>query len=155
MHISNITDMKNEFNVNVGLSDHSMGSLAAVVAVAAGATVVEKHICLSRTIKNPDSAFSMEIEEFAKMVEDVHNAVTIKGDVKYGPNPGELKNLKFRRSLFAVKDIKKGERFTSENVRSIRPSNGIKPKYYSKLLTKTAKRDIPYGNPILMEDYED
>lgn len=155
MHIANIADMKSKFNVEVGLSDHSMGSLAAIVAVSSGATVVEKHICLSRAIKNPDSEFSMEIEEFGQMIEDVHNAITIKGDVKYGPNPGEMKNLKFRRSLFAVKEIKKGDTFTSENVRSIRPSNGIKPKYFSGLLGKKAKRDIPYGTPILMEDYED
>ena len=155
MHVSNIPDMKEKFNVEVGLSDHSMGSIAAVVAVSLGASVIEKHICLSRAIKNPDSAFSMEIDEFAKMIEDVHNAVSIKGAVKYGPNPNELKNLKFRRSLFAVKDIKKGEKFTKDNVRSIRPSNGIKPKYLNKLLTMEAKRDIKYGTPILMEDYEE
>ena len=155
MHISNIVDMKKRFNVEVGLSDHSMGSLAAVVAVSTGATIIEKHICLSRKIKNPDSAFSMEIEEFKSMIQDVHNAVQIKGEVKYGPNPGEIKNLRFRRSLFAVKDIKKGEPFTVQNIRSIRPSDGIKPKYYSKLLTKTAKRDIPFGSPITIEDYED
>ena len=154
MHVANIRDMKQKYGVEVGLSDHSMGSLAAVVAVSTGATVIEKHICLSREIKNPDSAFSMEIEEFGNMIKDVHDAITIIGDVKYGPNPGEMKNLKFRRSLFAVKDIKKGEPFTSENVRSIRPSNGIKPRYYSALLTKKAKRDIPYGTPILIEDYE-
>ena len=155
MHIANIADMKNKFKVEVGLSDHSMGSLAAVVAVASGATVVEKHICLSRAIKNPDSAFSMEVSEFGKMVEDVHNAVKIKGTVKYGPNPSEIKNLKFRRSLFAVKDIKAGEAFTEENVRSIRPSSGIKPKHLEALLSKKAKRDIPYGTPIMTEDYED
>ena len=155
MHVANIEDMKKRFNVNVGLSDHSMGSLAAIVAVSTGATVIEKHICLSRSIKNPDSAFSMEIDEFAQMIKDVHNAITIKGNVKYGPNPGELKNLRFRRSLFAVKDIKKGERFTLENVRSIRPSDGIKPKFLGMLLTKVAKRDIPYGTPILLDDYED
>ena len=155
MHVANILDMKNKFGVEVGLSDHSMGSLAAVVAASIGASVIEKHICLSREIKNPDSAFSMEIEEFAQMIKDVHDAITIKGNVKYGPNPGEVKNLRFRRSLFAVKDIKKGEQFTKDNVRSIRPSDGIKPKYYSSLLNKKAKRDIKYGNPITAEDYED
>ena len=155
MHIANIEEMKKEFGVEVGLSDHSMGSIASVVAIAKGAVVIEKHICLSRKIKNPDSAFSMEIEEFEQLIKDCHAAKEIVGEVRFGPTKNEEKNLKFRRSLFAVKDIKKGERFTSENVRSIRPSNGIKPKYYSKLLTKKAKRDISYGTPILMEDYED
>ena len=155
MHIANIEEMKKEFGVEVGLSDHSMGSIASVVAIVKGAVVIEKHICLSRKIKNPDSAFSMEIEEFEQLIKDCHAAKEIVGEVRFGPTKNEEKNLKFRRSLFAVKDIKKGERFTSENVRSIRPSNGIKPKYYSKLLTKKAKRDISYGAPILMEDYED
>ena len=155
MHIANIADMRRKYNVEVGLSDHSMGSLASVVAVSTGATVIEKHICLSRSIKNPDSAFSMEIEEFGKMIEDVHNAITIIGDIKYGPNPGEMKNLKFRRSLFAVKNIKKGEKFTSDNVRSIRPSNGIKPKYYDELIGKVSTRDIKRGEPIIMDDLND
>ena len=155
MHLANIEEMKNTFNVNVGLSDHSMGSLASVVAIGKGATVIEKHICLSRKIKNPDSAFSMEIEEFEQLIKDCASAKKIIGNVHFGPSANEEKNLKFRRSLFAVKDIKKGERFTEENVRSIRPSDGIKPKYYSTLLGKTAKRDIPYGTPILVKDYED
>lgn len=155
MHVANIEEMKKEFGVEVGLSDHSMGSIASIVAVAKGATVIEKHICLSRKIKNPDSAFSMEIEEFENLIKDCRAAKEIVGEVFFGPNENEKKNLKFRRSLFAVKEIKKGEPFTKDNVRSIRPSNGIKPKYYSKLLNKTAKRDIPYGTPILMEDYED
>lgn len=152
MHISNIADMKNKYKVNVGLSDHSMGSLASIVAVSSGATVIEKHICISRTIKNPDSAFSMEIDEFEQLIKDVHNAITIIGNVKYGPNPGELKNLKFRRSLFVVKDIKKGEEFTRENIRSIRPSNGLKPIFMSQVIGKKAANDLKYGTPLREED---
>ena len=133
MHLANIPDMARRFQVPVGLSDHSMGSLAAVVGVSLGACVVEKHVCLSRAIKNPDSEFSMEMPEFARMVRDIRDAERIRGTAFYGPAPGET-DIKFRRSLFAVRDIKAGEPFTAENVRSIRPGQGLPPKYYQTLL---------------------
>ena len=152
MHIANIPDMREKFRVPVGLSDHSAGDIAAIVAVSMGACVVEKHMCLSRNIPNPDAAFSMEPAEFKKMVDDIRDALEIKGNVQYGPTEKEEDNLKFRRSLFAVKEIHVGDTFTEENVRSIRPSNGLKPIYLKELLGKKAKRDIPYGMPILEED---
>ena len=152
MHIANIPDMREKFRVPVGLSDHSAGDIAAIVAVSMGACVVEKHMCLSRNIPNPDAAFSMEPAEFKKMVDDIRDALEIKGKVQYGPTEKEEDNLKFRRSLFAVKEIHAGDTFTEENVRSIRPSNGRKPIYLKELLGKKAKRDIPYGMPILEED---
>ena len=152
MHIANIPDMREKFRVPVGLSDHSAGDIAAIVAVSMGACVVEKHMCLSRNIPNPDAAFSMEPAEFKKMVDDIRDALEIKGNVQYGPTEKEEDNLKFRRSLFAVKEIYVGDTFTEENVRSIRPSNGLKPIYLKELLGKKAKRDIPYGTPILEED---
>ena len=152
MHIANIPDMREKFRVPVGLSDHSAGDIAAIVAVSMGACVVEKHMCLSRSIPNPDAAFSMEPAEFKKMVDDIRDALEIKGNVQYGPTEKEEDNLKFRRSLFAVKEIHVGDTFTEENVRSIRPSNGLKPIYLKELLGKKAKRDIPYGMPILEED---
>ncbi len=148
MHLANIPDMKKKFEVTIGLSDHSMGDLAAITAVGLGAKIIEKHMCLSRDIPNPDSAFSMEPAEFAKMVEDCDNAARICGSIHYGPNPGEAGNLNFRRSLFAVKDIKAGEAFTKENIRSVRPARGLEPKYYSQLLGRTAKVDLPFGTPI-------
>lgn len=147
MHLSNIPDMAQQFQVPVGLSDHSMGSLAAVVGVSLGACVVEKHVCLSRAIKNPDSEFSMEVSEFSQMVRDIRSAEQIRGQVQYGPLPGEG-NVIFRRSLFAVKDIKKGEPFTAENVRSIRPGNGVSPKHYGEFLGKLAIKDIGRGTPM-------
>ena len=152
MHIANIPDMREKFRVPVGLSDHSAGDIAAIVAVSMGACVVEKHMCLSRNIPNPDAAFSMEPAEFKKMVDDIRDALEIKGKVQYGPTEKEEDNLKFRRSLFAVKEIHAGDTFTEENVRSIRPGNGLKPIYLKELLGKKAKRDIPYGMPILEED---
>ena len=147
MHLSNIPDMAGRFQAPVGLSDHSIGSLAAVVGVSLGACVVEKHVCLSREIKNPDSEFSMEMPEFAQMVRDIRAAEQIRGQIKYGPLPGEG-NVIFRRSLFAVRDIKKGEAFTTENMRSIRPGQGLAPKYYSEILGRRAEKDIRRGEPV-------
>ncbi|WP_295089947.1 pseudaminic acid synthase [Ruminococcus sp.] len=150
MHIANIPDMKNRFGVNVGLSDHSAGSIAAVVAVAQGACVIEKHIRLEG-VESADSQFSMTMEEFADMVMAVKNAKQIVGDVYYGPTEGEKNSLVFRRSLYAVKDIKAGERFTSENVRSIRPAFGLKPKNIGNVIGKIAVTDIVKGTPIETE----
>lgn len=151
MHLANIPDMMERFHVPVGLSDHSMGSIGSVVGVSLGASVVEKHVCLSREIKNPDSEFSMEMQEFEQMVRNVKDAVRIRGNVSYGPTHGETGNAKFRRSLFAVKNIRAGEELTSENIRSIRPAQGLKPKYYREIIGKKAVRDIVRGEPVSME----
>lgn len=148
MNIATIPDMKTRFGVPVGLSDHSMGSIGAVVGVSLGACVVEKHFCLSRAIKNPDSAFSMEPEEFATMVRDIRAAAQIRGRVSYELTESEKASTVFRRSIFAIRDIAEGEPFTRENVRVIRPSNGIAPKHYAQLLAKSAKRTYTAGNPI-------
>ena len=152
MHLSVISDMQKRFGVPIGLSDHSMGSLAPVAAVALGAKVIEKHVCLSRKIENPDAAFSMEIEEFAKMVQDVRNTEKMLGQPTYELTEQEKSSLPIRRSLAAVKPIAQGELFTEENVRSIRPAIGIKPKYYSALLGKKAKKAYAFGDPIGMSE---
>lgn len=153
MHLSTIPDMMDKFHVPVGLSDHSAGSLGAVVGVTLGACVIEKHVKLPG-VDSPDAGFSMEMADFAQMVQDVRNAAQIKGEVKYGPNDGEMENLKLRRSLFCVKDIMAGEEITPENVRSIRPGTGLKPKYYSEILGKKTKKNIRFGKPIQWEDLE-
>ncbi len=150
MHIANIPDMIRRYRVKVGLSDHSEGSIASVVAVSMGACVIEKHVKLDG-VESPDSKFSMRIDSFANMVKAVRDAKTIVGDVKYGPTEGEYDNLRFRRSLFAVKNIKAGEKITSDNVRSIRPSMGLSPKYMSKIVGKRAITDIKYGTPISID----
>lgn len=147
MHIANIPDMISRFGVKVGLSDHSAGSIAAVVAVSMGACVIEKHVKLDG-VESADSKFSMSMEEFADMVKAVRDAKVIAGEVKYGPTEGEQGNLKFRRSLFAVKDIKEGEKITTENVRSIRPSTGMKPKMMSSIIGKIARKEIAFGTPL-------
>jgi pseudaminic acid synthase len=148
MNVSVIAEMKVRFGLPIGLSDHSMGSLASVVAVSMGAQVIEKHVCLNKEIESADAGFSMEMEEFRQLVKDIHNAVIVKGSPTYQLTEHEKSGLKGRRSLFAIRDIKKGEAFTMENVRSIRPSDGLKPKYYKELLTKTAKKGYEYGDPI-------
>ena len=152
MHLANIPDMAQRFGVPVGLSDHSMGNLAAVVGVSLGACVVEKHVCISRAIKNPDSEFSMEMEEFAQMVKDTRAANRIAQGPDYSLTAGEKNSLVFRRSLFAVEAIRKGEPFMESNIRSVRPSSGLPPKFYRSLLGKKAARDIEPGTPLQEED---
>ncbi len=147
MHLANIPDMQKRFGTPVGLSDHSAGSLAAVVGVTLGACVIEKHLKLDG-VESADSGFSMTIQEFAQMVRDVHSAAAIRGGVYYGPTPGEQGNLALRRSLFAVKAIKKGEPFTKENVRSIRPAQGLAPKWLDTVIGRCASRDIAFGEPL-------
>ena len=154
MHIANIPDMINRFGIKVGLSDHSAGSIASVVAVSIGACVIEKHVKLDG-VESADSKFSMSMDDFAEMVQAVRDAKLIAGTVQYGPTEGEQGNLKFRRSLFAVKDIKAGEKITVDNVRSIRPSTGMKPKMMSYIIGKSAKKDIAFGTPLSDEMIED
>ena len=148
MNLRTMQDIGERFGVTVGLSDHSAGSVGAVTAVALGGRIIEKHICLDRNIETADSHFSMEPAEFAQMVKDIRQAEKAIGTVKYGPSPQEEASRNFRKSIFVVKDMKKGESFTPENIRVIRPGYGMEPKYYEDILGKTAKCDIEYGTPL-------
>ena len=136
------------FGCRVGLSDHTLGIGAAVASIALGGTVIEKHFTLSRADGGVDSAFSMEPDEFAQLVRECRTAYEALGEICYEPQDQEKKSLIFRRSLYVVKDMKKGERFTSENVRSIRPGMGLPPKCYDVVLGKVANRDITRGTPM-------
>lgn len=149
-----IPDMIQRFNCKVGLSDHTMGDTCACAAVALGAQVIEKHFIIDRSIGGPDSAFSMEAEEFALMVKRIRETEESLGQVSYELSELSKKSRKFSRSLFAVKDIQKGDVFTEENVRSIRPGNGISPKYISEILGKKSKISIKKGTPIKFEFYK-
>ena len=153
MHLGNIPDMVKRFNVPVGLSDHSAGSLGAVVGVTLGACVVEKHVKLEG-VESADSKFSMAMDEFSQMVQDIRNAEQIARGPDYTLTEGEQKQTVFRRSLFAVEDIAIGEQFHEGNVRSIRPGYGIAPRHMDRLKGKTAKRDIKKGSPITLSDLE-
>lgn len=146
MHLGNIPDMKQRFHLPVGLSDHSAGSLGAVVGVTLGACVVEKHVKLP-DVGSVDSKFSMEISEFAQMVKDVRNAKLIAKGPDYTLTVGEKASTVFRRSLFAVKDIKSDEQISRENVRSIRPGYGVKPKYGERIYGSCGL-EIKKGEPI-------
>ncbi len=151
MHLKTIVDMKERFDIPIGLSDHSMGSLGATVAVALGANVIEKHFCLSREIENPDASFSMTKEEFAKMVEDVRNTEKAMGVATYGVSKQEESSMVFRRSVFVTKNMKKGDIFDESNLRIIRPGYGVKPKYYKDILGQKTNRDIEEGTPFDFE----
>lgn len=150
MNLKTMQNMGETFGVPVGLSDHSMGSVGAVTAVALGAKIIEKHFCLDRSIENPDSSFSMNPAEFKQMVADIRQAEKAIGSIKYGPSKQEETNVIFRRSIFCVKDIKKGERLTEENVRVIRPGYGLAPKFYPEILGQVALRDIERGTPLTL-----
>jgi pseudaminic acid synthase len=152
MNLSTITDMKKRFDIPIGLSDHSMGAFSAATAVALGANIIEKHFCISRAIKNPDSTFSMEPDEFRDMVNQVREVEKALGKVSYGVSKQEETNACFRRSLFVVEDIAKGEAITPDNIRSIRPAYGLKPKYYKEVLGKHVTRDLKRGTPLSFED---
>lgn len=152
MNLATISDMIKRFQVPVGLSDHTMGHLAACTAVAMGASIIEKHFCISRRDDNPDASFSMEPKEFCEMVNNIRDVEKAMGQVKYGPSEQEKKSIVFRKSIFAVADIKAGETLTEHNIRVIRPGYGIKPKFWDKVLGKVAKSDIQRGMPLRFED---
>lgn len=148
MNLATMVNMKEIFGVPVGLSDHSMGSVGAVAAVALRASVIEKHFCLDREIENPDASFSMNPDEFKQMVLDIRQAERAIGRVKYGISAQEADSSIFRKSLFCVQDIRKGETLTEENVRVIRPGYGLPPRFYQDILGKIASRDIKKGTPL-------
>lgn len=151
MNLRTIPHLGEKFGVPVGLSDHSLDVAVPVAAVALGACIVEKHFTLSRNLPSPDSAFSIEPHEFKAMVEAVRMAEKALGKVKYNVSEQEAKSLVFRRSLYVVKDVKAGEIFTEENIRSIRPSLGLPPRHLKEILGKRASQDIKKGTPLSWE----
>jgi pseudaminic acid synthase len=148
MNLRTIPHLADTFGVPVGLSDHTLGIAVPIAAIALGACVIEKHMTLSRSTHGPDSAFSLEPNEFKAMVEAVRVAEQALGRVNYGVGPEELKSRVFRRSLYVVEDVKVGEPFTEHNIRSIRPGNGLPPKFLTEVLGRRASRDVPRGTPL-------
>jgi pseudaminic acid synthase len=151
MNLRTIPELARTFKVPAGLSDHTTGVLVPVAAVALGACIVEKHITLSRSMGGPDVAFSLEPHEFKSMVEAVRIAEKALGKVQFGPSAQEKSSRVFRRSLFVVQDVNKGESFSSESVRSIRPGHGLHPRYMGAILGKRATRNIARGTPLAWE----
>jgi pseudaminic acid synthase len=154
MNLKTIPDMVKIFHVPVGLSDHTLGTTVPIAAVALGACVVEKHITLSRNIPGPDSSFSLEPHEFKTMVDSVRETEKALGTVNYTVTEHEKASRVFRRSLFAIEDIAKGDFFTEKNIRSIRPGYGLSPKYLHELLGKKAIVNIRRGTPLQWDHIE-
>lgn len=156
MNLATMQDMAERFQIPVGLSDHSMGGLAAAASVAMGGCIIEKHLCLSRDIENPDSSFSMEPAEFAQMVSMVRQVERAKGCVSYKTAKQEMSNKIFRKSVFVAEDIKKGECFTEKNIRVVRPGYGIHSREYEFTLGKKCLFDVEKGTPLkadMIEEY--
>jgi N-acetylneuraminate synthase len=147
-NLKTIPDIMRRFQVPVGLSDHTLEIAVPVAAVALGARIIEKHLTLSRKLGGPDRTFSLEPAEFGAMVEAVRTTEKSLGQVSYGPVGEEVKSLAFRRSLFVVRDVKHGETFTEENVRSIRPGQGLHTRYLKQIMGRRAARDIERGTPL-------
>jgi pseudaminic acid synthase len=148
MNLSLITRMITDYPYLIGLSDHTLDSVSAITAVALGAKIIEKHFIIDRKMGGPDAAFSMEPAEFKQMIQTIRNVEAILGKPDYSLSETSLKNKRFSRSLFIVKDVTKGEKITEDNVRSIRPCYGLHPKYYNEILGRKFKQDITKGTPL-------
>jgi N-acetylneuraminate synthase len=150
LHLRTIVDMTANFNLPIGLSDHTVGIVAPVTAVALGACIVEKHLCLNRADGGPDAHFSLEPHEFEAMVRNIREAEVSLGKVHYGTE-GDDESRAYRRSLFVVEDVPEGALFTEANVRSIRPADGLAPKELRRVLGRRAASDITRGTPLSWE----
>ncbi|MBN1900070.1 pseudaminic acid synthase [Candidatus Sumerlaeota bacterium] len=148
MNLATIPHMADMFHLPLGLSDHTLGIAASIAAVSLGAVMIEKHFTLSRGEKGPDSFFSIEPEELKQMVREVRTAEKMVGSVSYDISEKENASRIFRRSIFVVKSMKKGEEFDLQNLRSIRPANGLAVKYLHEIIGKKASRDIEMGTPL-------
>ena len=148
MNLRTIAHLAEAFGIPVGLSDHTLGIAAPVAAVALGACIIEKHFTLSRSVPGPDSAFSLEPQEFTAMVKAVHEAEKTLGCISYELTAKEQSSRIFRRSLFIVEDMQAGECFTAKNIRSIRPGHGLAPKYLDQILGRKTSGDIKRGTPL-------
>ena len=155
MNLITIKDMMEKFyqqGIKIGLSDHTMTNEVAIAAVALGACVIEKHFTLDRALGGADADFSLNPNEFKNLVNSIRLTEKSLGKVSYSVDP---KNRFLARSLFVVKDIKKGEKFTEENVRSIRPNYGLHPRYYSDIIGKTSNKDLKFGDALRKDDITD
>lgn len=147
-----ITDMAKSFNCTVGFSDHTLGTTAPIAAVALGAKLIEKHFILDKAIPSPDVKFSLEPKEFEEMVKEVRKCEKLLGKVEYEDKNNSSR--RFARSIYAVKEIKKGEKFTLDNIKSIRPGYGLHPKYLKDILFIEANKDYFPGDPIIIDGWE-
>ena len=148
MNLQTIPHLADAFDVPVGLSDHTLGTVVPPAAVALGACIIEKHFTLSRSTPGPDSTFSLEPQELKSMIEAIRTVEKALGTIRYGPTEHEQASIALRRSLFVVEDMTQGDRFTAENVGSIRPGSGLHTRYADEVIGKRASRDIARGTPL-------
>jgi pseudaminic acid synthase len=150
-NLASIPHLRTLFNCEVGLSDHTLGIGAAIASVALGASVIEKHVTLSRAEGGVDAAFSLEPLELKQLVNETHTAWQALGEAKLGPTKEELGSLVFRRTLYVCEDLNEGDKLTSLNLRAIRPGYGLPPKYINQLLGKKVTKAVKKGTPISWE----
>jgi pseudaminic acid synthase len=148
MNLKTIPHLENTFHCPIGLSDHSLGSEVSIASIALGACIIEKHLTVSRKIETLDKGFSIEPDEFKDMVVAIRNVEIALGKISYEPTKGERNTRKYRWSIFVVEDINSGEKFSENNIRSIRPGFGMKPEYYPILIGRRASRNIKRGTPL-------
>lgn len=152
-NLRTVPDMIRRFGLVTGLSDHTLDNTTAITSVAMGASIIEKHFTLDRSGGGPDDSFSLEPAELATLCRDAKTAWLALGQVDYGRKSSEQENVKFRRSLYVVKDIKIGQILTADSIRSIRPGFGVAPKFLMQIIGKQAKRNLTFGNPLLDGDF--
>jgi len=153
-NLRTIPNLSESFGVVAGFSDHTLGVTAPIVAVTLGARVIEKHFILDKSIGGADAEFSLDKEEFATMVKAVRDAQKLLGCVDYSMSDKKRRSREFARSLYIAKDIKKGEKLTKENIRSVRPGFGLHPKYLNEILGRCAKSDLAFATPLKWSDIE-
>jgi pseudaminic acid synthase len=146
-----IPDLVKEFNLVTGLSDHTLSNTTSIVSVALGASIVEKHFTLDRRGGGPDDTFSLEPSELRDLCSNINIAWEALGHIDYGLQSSEVGNIKFRRSLYFVKNLKKGEVITSDSIRSVRPGYGMPPKFFDNIIGKAVKKDVSWGSPVTAE----
>lgn len=154
MNLQTVLHLAEAFGVPTGLSDHTLGIAVPVAAVALGARIIEKHFTLSRQDPGPDSAFSLEPHEFKAMADAIRTAEKARGQVSYQVTERKKGNRVYRRSLFVVMDVRAGEKFTTENVRSIRPGYGLHPRHLDEIIGRRANQDIKCGTSLRWENLE-
>ena len=149
-NLKTILDMRDQFNVEVGLSDHTLNNITAISSIAMGASIVEKHVTLNKLGGGPDDSFSLDKQDLSRLCQDLNIAWESIGKVDYTVKKSEIANIKFRRSLYFIEDIRKGEIITSSNVKSIRPGYGLAPKYFENIVGRKVIKDCVRGTPVEM-----
>ncbi len=153
-HLRTIPDLVNRFGVIAGLSDHTLGVTAPIAAVALGARVIEKHFILDKSIGGADASFSLDFQAFQAMCSAVRETEKLLGDIHYKMDDFKLKNRRFNRSLYVSVPIRKGEILTRENIKSVRPNNGLHPRHLEDILGKNATCDLAFGTPLTLDVIE-